>query len=229
MTQKTLFRCSRLGALMTEPKLKADKEAGNLSETAKSFIEEMWLRDKFNYEETVMTDELMKGLLNEQDSLGLVQLVKGGEFRIKNQKHFENDFIKGTPDVILGDCIEDVKTSWSLKTFFNAELEKNYYWQGIGYMALTGIHNYRLIYCLTNTPDEIVLELKKRAWFKFGCNEENPDYQLMSQQIERNHTYDHIPPEKRIKVFEFPFSPDDYSNLCRKIEKARDYYDSLCL
>lgn len=229
--KEILFRCSKLGCLTTDPKLKIDKENGNLSETSKSFIEEMWLEKEFGFKEPVMTDEMMKGLLNEQDSLGLVQKVLKGEFRLKNTEHFKNEIICGTPDIILKneDFVEDVKTSFTLKTFFNSKLEKMYYWQGQGYMALTGKKHYRLIYCLTNTPEEIVTELKKRVWFKFGCDEENPHYREMSEQIKRNHNFDKIPIEKRIKVIEFEYSENDYSFLKNKIEKAREYYNSLNL
>ena len=224
-----LFRCSRLGALVTEPKLKADKEAGNLSETAKTFIEEMWLRDEYGFDEPVMSDEMMKGLINEDDSIGLTQKVLGGSFRLKNKEHYSNDFLKGTPDIVLSDTVEDLKTSWSLKTFFNAELSKDYYWQLIGYMALTGKTHARLIYCLTNTPPEIVEKLKLRVYYQFGSDSDNPHYIEMSKQIERNHNFDNIPDEKKVKVFSFDFSQTDYDLLCSKIVKAREYYNSLSL
>lgn len=231
MEKQPLFRCSKLAALMTEPKTKAAKEAGELSETAKTFVEEMWLRDTYGFNEPVMTDEMMKGLICEQDAVALAQKVLGGEFRIKNTEHFRNEYICGTPDIILkqSDYVEDMKTSWNLKTFFNAELEKAYYWQAIGYMALTGKRKYRLIYCLVNTPGEIVSELIKRVWFKFGCDDTNETYNQMADQIERNHKFDDIPTEKRIKVFEFDFSQDDYDKLICHIEKARIYYNSLSL
>ena len=216
---------------MTEPKTVKAKEAGELSETTKTFVEEMWLEREWRYSEPVMTDEMMKGLLNEQDSLQLVQHNLKGEFRIKNTTSFKNEFICGTPDIILKneDCVEDVKTSWGLKTFFHAELEKNYYWQGIGYMALTGKKHYRLIYCLTNTPNELVEAQKINIYYKFGCDEENPHYQKMSEQIMQNHNFDHVPIEKKIKVFAFDFSESDYELLKNRIIKAREYYNGLHL
>ena len=83
-----LIRCSQLGQLMTEPKSKADKDAGNLSETAKTLMLEIFLWEKYGYKERVMTDAMMKGLLCEQDSMKLVQDVLGGEFRLKNKVNF---------------------------------------------------------------------------------------------------------------------------------------------
>jgi hypothetical protein len=227
--EKLLFRASRAGMLMTEPRNKSDKEAGNLSETSKTFVEDMFLKNEYGYEEPVLTDEMLKGLLCEQDSLRLVQSVLGGEFRIKNKEYFENDFICGTPDIILksSDYVEDVKTSFTIKTFFRSELLPVYYWQAQCYMALTGKKNYRLIYCLVNTPQEIVTELKKRIYFRYGCEEENNDYQNASMQIEKNHNYEHIAKEKRIRVFDFPFEKDKIELLYKKVENARIYYNSL--
>lgn len=224
-----LIRASQASKLMTEPKLKSDKEAGNLSETMKSYLSDLWLEYNYGYKDIVYTDPLLKGLLCEQDSMELVQSVLGGQFRNKNTEHFKNDFVMGTPDIVLKDCVEDIKTSYNIKTFFDAELEKSYYWQGICYMALTGIHNYRLIYCLVDTPDELITSEKTRMYYKFGCNEENIDYQIASKQIEINNKYSHLPESDRIKIFEFQFNESDYEKLCNQIIKARNYYNQITL
>ncbi len=226
---------------MSEPKLKADKEAGKLAQTSRTFIKEMFLEKEFGFNEPVMTDEMMKGLLCEQDSLGLVQQVLKGEFRIKNISLFSNEILIGTPDIVLQkeDFIEDVKTSWSLKTFFNVgdpdsdeekKMSKLYYYQALAYMKLTGKKNYRLIYCLIPTPSELITEQKKRIFFKFGCDEENPSYKEMSMQIDHNNNLiTKLPAEKRIKVFTFPFSESDYKALETQAYKGIEYYKTLHL
>ncbi|MFA5234153.1 MAG: hypothetical protein WC390_07120 [Sulfurimonas sp.] len=230
------IRASQAYKLLTEPRNKADKEAGNLSETTKTYIEELWLEHNYGYKENVMTDEMLKGLLCEQDSMKLVQNKFGGKFRIKNTKNYSNEYITGTPDIILEEekIVEDIKCSFSVKTFFKAkaneeEINKNYFWQAQCYMALTGATKYRLIYCLVKTPDEIITELKKKLYYKFNCDETNKDYQLWSEQIEINHNLDLIPEEKRIKVFEFDFDQSKINMLYSKIDKARNYYNSLIL
>jgi len=214
---------------MTEPKLKADKEAGNLSETTKTYVRELWLKHNFGYKDVFMVDEIMKGFLCEQDSMTLTQNVLGGELRSKNLKQFENDYIIGTPDVILSNVVEDVKSSWSIKTFMEAEQEKAYWWQGQCYMALTGIKNYRLIYCLNSTPEHLVTNERQRFFYKFQCDEENPMLKTIYEQIELNHNYDSIPEKDRIKIFEFEYDHEAIMSLYDKIEKARIYYKSLKL
>ena len=143
---------------MTEPKLKADKEAGNLSETAKSYLRDLWLQDTYGYKEpSTPSVEMLKGLMCEADSMSLVQEVLGGSFRVKNLETFKADALAGTPDCILPDAVEDIKTSWSLRTFYEADGSNSaYFWQAVGYMMLTGKTAYRLIYCLVPTPDELI-------------------------------------------------------------------------
>jgi hypothetical protein len=230
MDKQLLFRASSAGQLLSEPKLKADKEAGKLSETAKTLVESMWLEREFGYREFINNEYMDKGLNMEQDSMALVQKVLNGSFRTKNRERSQNDYIIGTPDVILNDCIEDIKTCWSLRTFFEAEPTKIYETQAQCYMELKGIHSYRLIYTLIpNTKDMIIAECERLAW-KFGRNYENEDYIEQCQQIQRNNDLiENIPIDKRIKVFEYKHSPEKIEALYGKIDKAREYYNTLTL
>lgn len=226
-TQQILFRCSRLGDLMTNGRKSTD-----MGDTAKNYIRQLWLEQEFGYKEDVMSDEMLKGHLCEQDSLGLVQQVLGGEFRIKNTKRLSNEYICGTPDIDLKrePVIEDVKTSFNLRTFYEAEQSKPYFWQGQGYMWLANKTHYRLIYCLVPTPDELISEQKKRFYFKFNCDESNPDYIRICEQIDHNNNLINLlPPAKRIKVFEFDLDLDMIEALKQRVEQARTYYETLTL
>jgi hypothetical protein len=235
-----MFRCSKLGDLMEEPRDKKAKEAGLLGETAKTYVDTIWLENNHGYKKIVYTPPMLKGLLNEQDSLGLVQKVLKGEFRIKNTERRNNGLIIGTADCVLQkeDVIEDVKSSWDIETFFHSgdkksyvksDINKIYYWQGQGYMKLFNKSHYRLIYCLTRTPQSLILEEKKTWFFKFGCDEENPHYKEICEQIDINHFIEHIPLKDRIKVFDFDFSPEDYAKIESQCYKGREYYKFLHL
>jgi hypothetical protein len=231
---KLLIRASQLGLLMTEPKTKADKEAGLLSETAKTMVESIWLYNKYGYKESVVTDEMMKGLICEQDSMALVQEVLGGEFRVKNDERKQNDYVIGSADTPLKkeDVIEDLKSSYNLRTFFNAKYKQGdvYWWQGQAYMWLWGKKKYRLIYCLVPTPEEYITEQKKKFWYKFNCDETNEDYIKISMQIDRNNELiKDIPAKDRVKVFEFGFDADAIEQVKVQYDKAVKYYNTLKL
>jgi len=223
-----------MGRLMTEPKTKTAKELGELSETAKSYIAELFIESTTGFRDEVVTLEMTKGIVCEQDSMELVQKVLGGTFRRKNKERLSvevgnNSLLKGTPDIILTDVIEDIKTSFTAKTFFFAGLEPTYYWQGQAYMYLAGIKNYRLIYCLVDTPSDIIVELQKQMYYKFNCQEDHPDYIRISEQIKRNHTVSHIDPNERVKVYEFTYDHDAMTHAIDKVFKAEKYYETLKL
>jgi len=131
---------------------------------------------------------------------------------------------------VLADAVEDIKTSWNLKTFYNAELSKMYKAQAQCYMWLTGKTKYRLIYCLVPTPQHIILrECEKLVW-KYDKNYDNEDYILECQQIQRNNDLiNDLPKEKRVKVFAFDYEPQFIETLKLKIDKAREYYNTLKL
>ena len=230
MENKILFRASMVGALMTEPKLKSDKDAGNLSETSKTFVVDKWLFDTFGFKESIKNQYMDKGNECEQDSMDLVsQVVKGG-FRSRYNTKLQNEYVIGTPDIVLTDYVEDIKTSWNLKTFYNAELSKIYFAQAQCYMWLTGKEKYRLIYALVPTPQHMVIsECEKLVW-KYGKNYENEDYIKECQQIQRNNDLiKELPIEKRVKVLAFDYRPEFIETLKIKIEKAREYYNTLKL
>jgi hypothetical protein len=230
MDLKILFRCSGTGSLMTDPKLKADKDAGNLSETAKTFVEDKWLFEQFGFAESIKNQYMDKGNECEQDSMDLVSQVVEGGFRSRYNTKLQNDFVIGTPDIVLTDCVEDIKTSWNLKTFFNAELSKMYYAQAQCYMWLTGKEKYRLIYALVPTPQSMVLNECEKLVYKYGKNYDNEDYIKECQQIQRNNDLiKELPIEKRVKVFAFDYDPAYIETLKIKIERAREYYNTLKL
>lgn len=230
MENKILFRCSGVGALMTEPKLKADKDAGNLSETAKTFVTDMWLFEEFGFAESIKNQYMDKGNECEQDSMDLVTQVVPGGFRSRYNTKLQNDYVKGTPDIVLNDCVEDIKTSWNLKTFYNAELSKMYYTQAQCYMWLTGKQKYRLIYSLVPTPEHLILSECEKLVLKYNRNKENEDYIKECNQIKKNNDLiKDIEIKKRVKIFEFEYNPKYIETLKIKIEKAREYYNTLKL
>jgi hypothetical protein len=75
----------------------------------------------------------------------------------------------------------------------------------------------------------VLNECEKLSW-KYGKNYDNEDYIAQTQQIQRNNDLiKDLPIEKRVKVFEFDFDPTYIELLKIKIEKAREYYNTLKL
>ena len=198
--------------------------------TAISYIRECWLRNEFGYDEPILTNEMLKGIVCEDEALGVLTRQVPGPFRVKNEQEYENDWFTGTPDVVLDDLsIEDVKCSWTLKTFADVQHPSAlYYAQGQVYMDLTGTDTFRLCHVLLDTPEEIVQEERKRFYFRFNCDEENPMYIECCRQVDAMHSGSRLIPEpKRIKVFEFHREDVYLMKLRKRVEQARKVYESL--
>ena len=221
------FRASATGKLMT----KGRKKDELLGETAKTMIEELFLRNEFGYDEIIQTKEMKKGHLCEAESRDLVQKVLGGSYRKRNTTNFHNEYFTGTPDIILeGDqVIEDIKNSWSLKTFFKADgSNKDYYWQGQTYMELTGAKVFRLIYTLNPIPEDLMIDEERKLYYQFGQDELNDDYQrAVTQLYHNNDLINGLKPEQRVKVFTFERDDEAIKLMYDQAKAGIEYYNTL--
>lgn len=209
-------------------------------------------RNEYGFDEPVASKEMIKGNLCEQDAIDLVsKVIPEPVFRKKNPHNFRDldGYFTGTPDVILwprpgvdpkdpneqpipafDGVVEDVKTSWNLRTFDEVETPPEFYvCQAQIYMYLTGIRYYRLVYCLVDTPWELIEEEKKKFFFKFG-GDESPEYIEAARKLELVHRVSpKIPLEDRVKVFEFEYDPEYIERLKNRVDLARDLYGKLKL
>jgi hypothetical protein len=233
---ETLFRSSAAGHLMTEPKSKKDKDAGNLSEGAKTHLVDIYVSAKYGRQSDIQNRYVTKGLMVEEDSITLYSRVKKSYFK-KNEEHLSNEFIKGTPDMFTGkdirnaEIIIDVKSSWDLFTFFRnhtKDVNSLYWWQLQCYMALTGAKSARLAYCLINTPQVLIEDEKRKLMYKMGClSQESPEYVEACEELEKSMIYDDIPLKERLIEFEIERDNEAIKSLYERIKKARAYLKEL--
>lgn len=215
------FRASSMPTLMTKSRSKSDI----LSETAKSLLHEIYIEAKYGRKKVLCTKYLEKGTNQENESISLYRKYTQNFFQ-KNERKYENDFLCGTPDIILDDCIVDIKTSWDIFTFSKVDRDqayKDYYYQLATYMILTGKTKARLVYCLVNNDEwQIYSELQKIRYMK-GLDDSSPILEEYEQQIRLNNTYDDIPLSERIKVFDFDFDGDDLEKILNTLQECRKY------
>ena len=214
------FRASGIKNLMTRSRKKTDP----LSETTKSYLQEIWIEEVFGRRKPVITAPMQKGTMVESNSLDLVQKVSGDKY-FKNVKSLENDFIKGTPDVIGDNFIIDIKSSWDLWTFAKVDLNsatKAYYYQILAYMWLTDTKKGSLVYALVNTPEELMASEFQRLSWKL-------EQEKAEEVVRRNHTFDDIDPKIRIRKFDYEFSQTDIEEVTKKIELCRQYLQEFSL
>ena len=231
---KTLIRSSSVGYLMTEPQAKADKDAGNLSKTAKTHLLEIYIAEKYGRRKDVQTKQMKKGIQVEDDSIALLSEYMGHTFS-KNTERFTNDYITGHPDILdlseSGLKIWDVKSSYDLFTFLGnlpEKLKDLYYWQLQSYMWLTGAVESSIAYCLVNTPFGIIEQEKKSLLYRMDViSEESPEYVLEASKLELNMMFDDIDIKERILIFPVQRNEEDIQLIQDKVEKARAYLSMI--
>ena len=219
-----IVRCSAIGKIMTSPRSKGEV----LSQTTKSYIKELVLEHKYGIRKEINSRYLDKGNMVENESIELTEKVLDLDLIVKNESYFENDFICGTPDIIMGDTIIDVKSSWSAHTFpffLDEELpNKDYYYQLQGYMALTGATKGMVVYCLINTPEEIVLdEIRRTSWSRheLDVTEET------EAEVRQQHEFDHIPEVNRVKAYHIERNEDVIQAIYDRVNECKIYYNRL--
>ena len=216
-------RCSALGKVMTSPRSKSEI----LSQTAKTYVEEQVLLAKYGIVKTFNSRYTDKGNLVEDESIKLASEVLELGFILKNDEHFSNDWVTGTPDVNTASLILDVKSSWDATTFpfFATEIPtKDYYYQLQGYMWLTGKQKSLLVYCLVNTPIDMVQDEIRRAHWNANLLEESLD---LIDEVQKRHNFDHIPDNRRVKVFEVERDDEVIEQIKERVELCREYYETL--
>jgi hypothetical protein len=216
-------RCSAIGKIMTSPRSKNEL----LSQTAKTYVEEQVLLAKYGIRKTFSSRYTDKGNLVEDESIRIASEALELGFLIKNDEHFSNDWLTGTPDVNTASLILDVKSSWDATTFpfFATEIPtKDYYYQLQGYMWLTGKQKSLLVYCLVNTPLDMVQDEIRRAHWNANLLEESLD---LIDEVQKRHNFDHIPDNRRVKVFEVERDDEVIEQIKERVELCREYYETL--
>lgn len=192
---------------MKEFKIRASA-AGNimgqkaLGKTGETYCKD-WLKGQvYKRVREIDTKYTRKGNECEDNSIDFIADALNLGFVIKNERHYENDFMQGTPDIILPDLIIDVKNSWDTHTFPLLETElpnSDYFYQAQVYMELVGREQYKVIYVLSDTPEHMIESEARRYCWNNGYEELDMD---IFEMFKKKMTYSDIDPKYKIKVFE---------------------------
>ena len=190
------IRASASGKVMTNARSKTEL----ISETTKTYIKEWLTEHIYGVRKEIKSKYLTKGLKMEDTAIDKAIEWLDLPFAIKNEKTFEDEYFKGTPDLIVSDTVYDIKCSWDTFTFplFENEIPtKDYFYQLQIYMHLTGCKKAVLTYVLLNTPDELTYEEK--------------------------HNYDNMDKKYRIKTFQIEYSEEVIADLKERVTNIRNF------
>ena len=224
------IRCSSLGSLFTEPQSKADKDAGNLSKTAKSHLIEVYARELWGVEKDILTAAMKKGVEMEEEAITLLSRLDKRLYE-KNREQAANEFICGHADIIQPEEIIDTKVSWSAFTFLSnimEEMDKGYFYQLQGYLWLHNKPKGRISYCLVDTPPNIIQGEKYRLLRSMDViSEESPEFLEAARILESNMKFSHLPPELRV-INQVCYRDEAViEKIPQKVARAREFLAEL--
>lgn len=197
-----------------------------LGKTGQGFVEKWYKEQLYNRTKSFTSKYTEKGNVVEDSAIQLVADHFGLGLLMKNEQHYSNEFFKGTPDVVTSDLIIDVKSSWDCFTFplFADEIpNKDYYYQMQVYMALTGLSKSKLIYCLMDTPDDII---EKEAYYY--CENNGVDYDMdFLEQFKKQYIYSHLPIHLRIKSFDIMRDDAVIEQIKQRVKECNEYLNQI--
>lgn len=188
-----------------------------------------WIKEQLYDRKNIVTSKYFeKGIECESEAIEFAAKYYGWGMVAKNEQHFENSFMTGTPDLILANEVPDIKNSFSPFTFplLDAELDKAYWWQLQTYMALTGKEKGSIIYCLMDTPDSIVEAEARMQMYQRGMT----DLPLeLFDEVKASMTYSNLPDQLRIKRFDVVRDDKAIKQIEQRVTACNDYIASLNL
>ena len=217
------FRCSYLGNIVNK--------SGNITQTTKTYLLELWIKERFNVEKDIASKYFDKGVACESDGRELLQKTfYKNEFVAKNKTRLENDYLQGEYDYYskTDETVTDIKNAWDIFTFHKAKLTHDYEWQLKGYAMLLGINKCRLFYFLNDMPDFMLCE-EERKLFGSGkfLTTESQDFLQACDELKRKFTYSYLRTEERFKFWHFNANENDFEKIRNSVEQARKYLIAL--
>jgi len=217
------FKCrsSAIGKIMTEPKKKSEP----LSETCKTYLKE-WLTEKRTGRRKEFTSkETDKGIRREDEAIELISKRIGIPLQ-KNLIEFENEYLTGTPDVIYT-AIRDIKCSWdpfTFPTYCDEIPTKDYLWQGLGYMDLTGRKHFYLDYVLMDHLDSYIDYMANTQARHEGVTSVNRE---LWDRVAKQYQYGDIPEDRRVKTFYVVYDENKIERIYSRVRTCREYLHEL--
>lgn len=142
------IRCSAIGKIMSNAKVKGELSAG-----CKTYLHEWYANDN----EQIRSKYTDKGNMVELEAIEFMEKVLNLGLIEKNFYTKEDEYFKGTCDV-NADKIYDIKAAWNRKTLLDhaiAGIDSDNEWQLRGYMRLYSKKEGVIFHALMDTPEEV--------------------------------------------------------------------------
>lgn len=224
------IRCSSLGKIMTYP------NKDELSKGAKSYVKALHKEKHLGIKPEFWSRYITKGNDCEVATIKLANDVLKWNLPFdileghSEQICHENEYLTGHTDVLTKTVLGEVKTSWDGNKFpmyEDDEYNKDYKWQCMGYLALTGFDKCDLVYGLVNTPENMVQdEIRREHWKQDSIWQGDEDEQIV-KAVESRHNVEHIHKNIRLRHWVIERDEKAIEQIYRRVELCREYWNKL--
>lgn len=191
-----------------------------LPEGAKTYLEELWLENNYDFYDFSLGEEnyaTQNGTISEDDAIVLLSEYYDMSFE-KNIGRKTLDFFTGECDIHFNNTIRDVKCPQSWKSMRGKlGISSTYYWQLIAYCYLYGAEQAFLDFVLMPVPEEL-----EHLFTKSFSEIEHNKFNLQQKSILE------LPLNRRVKSFKLNADiPSEIEFMLSRLEKAKIYYSTL--
>lgn len=211
-----------------------------LSEGAKTYIQEEFLKDRFDYGFRFTNRFIEKGKEVEERSIRQVGALLGYPFATKApEKYLENDFLCSSGyDWKVNKFVFDQKNVWNpsgLKLFENDKDLPIYEWQIRGYAMLINelengsIEAGAVIRSLMNPSAELILKQARLLWVEAGNNYNEEISESFLLEVENEFDFERKFPNiaDRVKIHRVECTQEHFELIRIYVKLGQEYYNSL--
>ncbi len=202
-----------------------------LSEAAKTFLIEIYSRDRYNLRHAAMNRQkpcIAKGYYLEFEGLKLLSSIDKIEY-VQSKEYVEDDYFYGVCDILCVDRnkVIDIKTAWNATTFMQnrkdtGKLSARAWWQMQGYLHLHKMQSGQVCYVLVNTPKHLIDQEQSNLFRRYTFGEINRDkYDIEYEKLQSLYNYDKIPKTRRVIRFNVEYSEEAMAKAIKKVELSR--------
>lgn len=220
-------RKERLAELIDQRDHPKDPE---LPAGAKTYCEN-WLTAKiYDRFKDFTSKSTEKGIRQEDEAIELLSKYESDPFMVKHEGRKSDGYIQGECDVLAPTKVYDTKCSQDPFTFplWSETIDRGYWCQLQGYGHLYRRKKLVLAYCLVNTPEDII---ERNAFYKtrakYGPDFTQEEQSAILDEETRNNTYDDLPIQLRVKLYEFDADPVFIQQVIERVKLCRKYIATL--
>lgn len=170
-----------------------------------------------------------KGTTCEQQAIDLLNRnIFPKRFITSYKVELHNEWVKGTPDIVEGDYVIDIKNAYDVYSFQKAKLSHEYKWQLKAYLWLSGRKKGFIFYSLIDMPDHLLADEERRLFYSGKyISTESQDYLEAISELHKRYTYSNKPDVERFKIFPVTLTEKDVETIKTWVEKGRTYINKL--